>query len=183
LDGLDDAGVSSAPAEVVVHGFDDLLAAGAWIFQEKAVGREDHPRRAEPALQGIVLDEGRLKRVQGAVSGQAFDGDDLLILDVRDGILAGALGFVVDKDRAGAAKALAAPVLRSREFEIRAEDPEKHAVTVYLQAFRRSVELETDCLFHSVLLLFDPPRIQANRAGAMTPDFLFKGISMTMPEI
>ena len=82
LNSLNDARVSSAAAEVIIHAFDDILAAGVGIFQKKAVGGEDHPWCAESALQGIVLDESRLERMKLAVGCSAFDGDDLLSIDI-----------------------------------------------------------------------------------------------------
>jgi hypothetical protein len=58
---LNDAGVSSTAAEVIVHAFDNILPGGVGILQQKAVSGEDHSRCAKPALEGIVLDESRLQ--------------------------------------------------------------------------------------------------------------------------
>jgi hypothetical protein len=60
---LNDTGVGSTAAEVFIHALDNILARGIEIFQEQAVGRQDHPRGAETALQGIVLHEGGLERM------------------------------------------------------------------------------------------------------------------------
>jgi hypothetical protein len=155
LDSLDDASVSPAAAEVIVHGFDDLPAAGTGVFQQQTVGGEDHPRGAKSALQSIVLDESRLERVQLAVPGQAFDSDDLFLIDVGQRELAGAYRLVIDKDRTRPAKTFAAAELRSGKIEIRAQHPEKHAVAVNLKALRFSVELKADCLIHGFLLPYD----------------------------
>ena len=59
----------SAPAQVILHAFNDLLPGGLRISQQKAVRVENHARRAETALEGVVFHERFLKRMEFTVLG------------------------------------------------------------------------------------------------------------------
>ena len=148
LDGLDDADVRPAAAQVAFHALDDLLPGGLGIAIQEAVGAEDHARRAESALEGIVLDEGLLKRMQVAVLGQSFDGDDLSSIGVSHRIETRSHGPVVHQDRAGPALGLAAAELGARQTQVGAQDPQERAPSVRGHADRFAIEFEGDCLCH-----------------------------------
>src|SRR5581483_1246533 len=67
LNGLDDVDVPGAAADVALDRTADLLLARLRRVREQ-VGRADqHPRRAVPALEGVVLRERLLQRVELAV--------------------------------------------------------------------------------------------------------------------
>jgi hypothetical protein len=56
-----------------------LISSGelAWPSEIQATPGDDLAQRAVAALEGIVLDEGRLQRVQRFPAGEALDGRDL----------------------------------------------------------------------------------------------------------
>jgi hypothetical protein len=124
------------------------LAGGLGIFQKQGDSGEDHPRRAETTLKGIMLDECFLERMKFIALGQPFDGDDLFPIDIFNGQLAGSHGLVVNQHRAGPAKTLAASVFGSGELEVSPQYPQKHTFAVNGQRFGFSVELETNGLAH-----------------------------------
>ena len=61
--------MGSAPAQVIVHGQDDVCLRGRGFFQQQTAGIHDHPRRTETALEGIMFDEGFLDGVKLPVPG------------------------------------------------------------------------------------------------------------------
>src|SRR5215467_5991304 len=64
LDGLDDVVVTGAAAEIALEPVADLVLRRARIALEKLGGGHDHSRRAEPALQTVLLPERVLDRVE-----------------------------------------------------------------------------------------------------------------------
>src|ERR671932_2247712 len=77
LDGGDDVGISGATADVAAHPLSNLRFRADVTFLDQRDGRDDLAGSAIAALQGVVLDETRLDRVQLATPCQALDGDDL----------------------------------------------------------------------------------------------------------
>ena len=77
-DGRDDTVVRAAPADVPFEGVGDLGLGRIRLPEEQGVGLHDHARRAVAALEGAVIDEGLLERMQAAALGQALDGQDAL---------------------------------------------------------------------------------------------------------
>ena len=88
-------------------------------------GAHDHAGGAEAALEGVLVEEGLLHGSELAMLLEAFDGCDLCAASLRDEGLAGANGFAVEENGAGAAHALAAAVLGSGEIQIVAKDAEQ----------------------------------------------------------
>src|SRR6266404_3845254 len=77
LDGGHDVRVGSATAEVAAHLFADLGVGVGVPFAEEPDAGADLPGGAVAALEGVVLDERLLQRVQPVSLGQAFDRRDL----------------------------------------------------------------------------------------------------------
>src|SRR5687767_2845479 len=77
-----EARVGAAAEEVPAQAVPDLLGArAARVRVEQRLARHHEAGRAEAALRGVVLDEGRLQRVQGAAfRAQALDGLDRRVL-------------------------------------------------------------------------------------------------------
>src|SRR5689334_1859270 len=75
--GLDDVVVASAPAEVALEPVPDVVLARIGVVATQVGRTHDHARRAEPALQTVVLLKRRLHRVQRAAAGEALDRRDL----------------------------------------------------------------------------------------------------------
>src|SRR5678816_4731609 len=89
---------------------------------EQLTDRHDHPGRTEPTLQGVVLMEGRLDRMQGAVAGcEAFDGRDRRTVGHDGEHRAGFDRLSIDIDGAGAALRRVAADVGSGQTEIVAE--------------------------------------------------------------
>ena len=76
--GLDDVVVAGAAAQVALEPDPDLLLGGVRVLLEHVDGLHDHARRAVAALQGVVVVEGLLHRVQLAARGDALDRGDLV---------------------------------------------------------------------------------------------------------
>ena len=55
--GFDDFLVARAAAEVSLHELDDLFFGRSRILVQQCLGRQDHPRRTEPALKTAVFDK------------------------------------------------------------------------------------------------------------------------------
>jgi hypothetical protein len=74
LDGLDDVLVAGAAADVPADRPADLLVGRIGVLFDERRPDEHHARRAEPALEAVVLLEGRLDGVERAVLLEALDG-------------------------------------------------------------------------------------------------------------
>src|SRR5204862_6923940 len=82
LHSRDDVGVGAAAAEVPAHVFADVRVAAGMAFMHAGDGRHDLARRAVPALEGIVIDECLLHRVEVAVRlGEPLDRSHRAVLD------------------------------------------------------------------------------------------------------
>jgi len=127
MDGLADARVGAATAEVVAHGSVDLGIGGMRRVGEQRGGGEDLAGLAVAALRDVELLPRELNRV-GAVGGETLDGGDGATGDGADGGDAGAGGDAVDEDGAGPAGANAAAVLGTLEVEGIAQGPEERRV-------------------------------------------------------
>src|SRR3546814_5977699 len=64
LDGLDDVVITRAAADVALQPLADLVFLGIGVLLQKVHGGHHHARRAEAALQPVMLAEGRLHGVQ-----------------------------------------------------------------------------------------------------------------------
>src|SRR5690606_15589782 len=68
--------VSGAAAQISFETVPHLLVARVGVLGEQIDGRHDHPGRTEAALQGVLLTERLLDRMQAAVLREPFDGGD-----------------------------------------------------------------------------------------------------------
>src|SRR5205085_6693067 len=76
FNGGKDAVVRAAATDVAAHALAHGHACGTALAQQPC-GRHDLSRRAVAALEAVVLDEGRLQRMQLVAARQALDGRDL----------------------------------------------------------------------------------------------------------
>src|SRR5438105_12186066 len=81
----------------------------------------NHARRAEPALQGMMLAERRLQWRESLVVREPFDGDHLGALRLYGKHEARAYGSPVDDDGAGAAHAMLAADMRASQPQMMAQ--------------------------------------------------------------
>src|ERR671923_618302 len=78
VDGLDDVLVAGAAADVALEPVPDLrLGEPVAVRAEELDTGHDHPRRAEAALERVVLPESLLQRMELAAPRKALDGRDL----------------------------------------------------------------------------------------------------------
>src|SRR6186713_830318 len=106
VDRVLDALVAAATADVAGHRFADLVMRWLGVLHQERSSLHDLAGLAEAALGDVDLAPGLLDRMI-AVWMQALDRGDLAAGDVVDRRDAGANGFLVDDDSAGAAQGLA----------------------------------------------------------------------------
>ena len=108
LDGLEDAHIAGAPAEVAAETFLDFGECGVRVFVEQVVGGEDHAGGADSALRSAAFEEALLDGVEFFATGEAFDRGDARAFGLENGDEAGVDELSVHEDGAGAALAFAA---------------------------------------------------------------------------
>ena len=106
--------------------------------------RADLPGRAIAALVAVVLDEGRLHRMQVLRRAQAFDGGDLVALVHHRQRQAGIDAAPVDDHRAGAALAVVAALLGAGQVQVLAQRVEQRGARVEFQFAGLTVYFEGD---------------------------------------
>jgi hypothetical protein len=116
----------AAAAQVAVQVFDDLGPAGSGMLLQQGIGREDHARGAVAALEGVVVPERLLHRIQDALPGQPFDGEDGPSRNRAQGSRAGRHRFPVHQDRAGPAHPGPTAHLGAGQAKFVAQDPDQH---------------------------------------------------------
>src|ERR1700744_1469758 len=100
---LHDVLVAGAAAQVARYRPPHVFLGGIGVAVEQVLGRHHHARRAEPALQAVLLPETLLDRVQLAGRGQALHGGDVTAVDLDRQHRAGLDRPAVDQHRAGTA--------------------------------------------------------------------------------
>src|SRR5581483_6440734 len=75
--------VAGAAAQVARDGLPDLRLRGVRALAEKARERHEEARRAEAALQPVMLVEGLLQGIQALAVGETLHGVDLVLVDLR----------------------------------------------------------------------------------------------------
>src|SRR5690242_6714442 len=75
-DRQDDVVVAGAAADVALDRVPDLGVGGVAVVHEQVRGGHDHTRRAEAALEPVLLPEALLQRVQVDAVAQALDRRD-----------------------------------------------------------------------------------------------------------
>jgi len=123
MDGVLDALVTAAPADVARHRLAYLVVRRFRIFVQERSGLHDLAGLAEAALRHVDLAPGLLHRmIAGRV--QALDGRDRPSGHVGNRGDAGADSLLVDHHSAGTAQRLAATVLGARQSHLVTEKPE-----------------------------------------------------------
>ena len=78
LDGVEDAHVTGAAAEIPGEAFLNLVQGWLWILIEQVVSGEDHAGSADAALRAAAFEEALLNGVELLVRGDAFDSGELM---------------------------------------------------------------------------------------------------------
>ena len=145
IDRVDDVRIGRAAAQVAAHVFADFGVALGVAFLDAGDRRHDLAGRAVAALEGVVIDEGLLHRMQRAVRlGEAFDGGDLLALDARGERQARQHAAAVDQHRAGAALAMVAALLGAGQADVLAQRVEQRGPHVERQLMALAVDAHRD---------------------------------------
>ena len=116
-DRVDDGPVAGATTEISFQRVRQVLA----LRLGERSRRHDHAGGAEPALEGLRVDERLLDGMQRTVVRQTLDGDDRVVLGAEGGDQAGVHRLSVEPDRAGAAVPLVAALLDAQTAEVAQE--------------------------------------------------------------
>src|SRR5665213_725205 len=141
--------ISGAAAQVALEPMPDLLIARVGIAIQDLLRRHDHARRAEAALQSVLIPEGFLDLVQLAVGGgHAFDGQDLgaIALDREDG--AALDGLAVQLHCAGPAQRRLAADVRTGESDHLAQVMNQEESGLYFVGIRSPVDVYCNGFCH-----------------------------------
>src|SRR5690606_11013393 len=103
LDRLDDVHVAGAPAEVAGDRLPDLRFRRVRVTLQQGNRRHHHARRAEAALEPVLLPEALLHRVEFAVLLKPLDGTDLAAVGLHREDGARLDRYSVEMDGAGTA--------------------------------------------------------------------------------
>ena len=122
LHGLHDVLVSGAAADVPRERPADLLLGGARVLGEQRHRGQHHPRRAEAALEPVLLVEPRLDRVELRALGEPLDRGDLAAVRLHREHRARLRRHAVHEDGAGAAARRVASDVGAGEAERLAQE-------------------------------------------------------------
>jgi hypothetical protein len=125
FDGLHDALVARASAQVARDGNPNLVLCGRRVIPQECVRGEHDPGGAVAALETEILPECLLERMQAPSWSQAFDRCHLAAIGLDREHGARLHGSAVDEDRAGAALARVAAHVGTRETQIAPEEIHK----------------------------------------------------------
>src|SRR6267154_1330134 len=127
LNRRDDTRISSAAADVPLHGPPNLSLAGMRSFFQQRNTRDDHARRAVATLHSVSLHKCFLHRMQAAIWRHALNGGDLLSSNAGRTGNARPHRRSVDEHSASSALALTASIFAAGEFQFVTQDPKQHA--------------------------------------------------------
>jgi Cytochrome c554 and c-prime len=124
MDGLADAEVSSAAANIAIHSAVDVFICGLWCFGEQRGGGHHLAGLAVAALRDVDFRPGKLDGMR-AVRGEPLDRSDLHICGGSNRSLTGAHGVAVEVHGARAAEAHTAAVFCAAQIQDVAKNPQK----------------------------------------------------------
>src|SRR5579875_133224 len=110
---FDDVLVSRAAAEVAFERMSDFLTRGMRVAGEQLVGRHDHSRCAEAAVQAVLLPESLLQGMEMAVGSEPLKRRHVRTVGLDGKDRAGFRGLSIQKHCAGAAQRSLASDVRS----------------------------------------------------------------------
>ncbi len=143
-DGLEDRGVSRAPAEHAAQAVEDLVRRRARGPRDEVAGRHQHPRRAGAALGAAAGEERRLERRRAVGSGETLDRLDAPAVDLARGDEAGADLLPVEPHGARATVAGVAAHLGAGQAEVLAQHVDEAPPPVRSHLDASPVDLEPE---------------------------------------
>src|SRR5215211_7022768 len=141
-DRADDVLVAGAAADAAGDRGPDLLLARVGVLVEQPTRGHEHARRAEPALQGVLLVEALLHRVELAVALERLDRADLMALGHRREDRARLDRLAVHQHHAGAAVGRVAAPVGAGQAGVLAD--EVHEQPARLDVARNALAVEAD---------------------------------------
>jgi hypothetical protein len=139
--------IAGAPAEIALEALAYLLLRRTGVLLEEARRRHDHPGRAVPALEGVMLVKRLLDRMQGSVRREPLDRRDLSVLRLDGEHRAGLHGLAVDEDRAGAAGGGVAADVRAGQPEVLTQEVGEQPAGLHLGFAPHAVHRDRDTRF------------------------------------
>jgi hypothetical protein len=132
--------IAGAAAEVPRDPVPDLTLGRLWVVVQQVDRGHDHARRAEAALQAVLLPEALLHRVELVVLGEALDRGHLrpIRLDSEDG--ARLCAASVDEHRARAALTRVAAHVRARQMELLAKEVDEQHPRLHVRLARLTID-------------------------------------------
>ena len=122
LYGAHDVGVTGTPAQIAFETLADLVLGRARVALQQRRRRHEEARRAETALQSVLVPERFLQRREFAVAGQALDRCELSAIRLDGEHRAGFDRSAVDEYRAGTALAGVAADMRAGQTQVLAQE-------------------------------------------------------------
>src|SRR5689334_7444836 len=147
---LDDVLVAGAAAQVAGQRPAHVLLGRVEALVKERLGGQHHARRAEPALQPVLLPEALLQRVQLAGGGQALDGADLHSVGLYGQHRAGFDRAPVHQHGAGAAVGGVAAHVGPGQAEPAADQVGQQKPRLHLGDLLLAVDCELDPAYRNV---------------------------------
>src|SRR6185436_13004139 len=122
------------------------------VALEERAGGHQHARRAEAALQRVLLGEGFLHRVQLAALLQALDGVDAAAVGLHGEHRARLHRLAVELDRAHAAMRRVAADVGAGQAQVLADEVHQQQPRLDLGFAHRAVHRDADLVFHALAL-------------------------------
>jgi RimJ/RimL family protein N-acetyltransferase len=161
---LGDLLVAGAAAQVPAQREPHVVLARVGISPQERLRRDQHPRRAEAALDAALVEERGLERMQLAALGKSLDGGDLAAVGLEGEVGARVHRAAVDQHHAGPALGVVAALLGARQPELAPQDGEERPAGVELERVRPVVHLERARVTHRV-----PPTVIVAGTGTSSP--------------
>src|SRR5215831_12827995 len=164
---LDDVHIAGAAAQVARDRLADLLLARVLVAREERAGGHEHSRRAEAALQTVLLGETLLHRVELASLLQSLDRGDARAVGLHRENGAGLDRVAVEVDRARAAVRGVAADMRAGHAEGLPQKVHQQQPRLDFRLARRAVYRDFDLVRGHVssLLLSAPPSSAPGRSA------------------
>ena len=140
--GLHDAVIPGAAAEVARQRDADLLLAGRVRPVQQRARRDQHPGRAESALDAAAVQERDLERIQPGVAGEPLDRGDRAPGGLEGEVGARVHRLAVEQHHAGAALGVVAALLRAGQADRAAHGVEQAQMRVELDRIGLAVHVQ-----------------------------------------
>ena len=148
----EDAFIPRTAAQVAPHVVFDLFLSRRRIVLQQRLRRQDHPGRAEAALQPAVLDKGLLNGMQGVALGPPSIVNSAALRASKASMVQ-ALWTAVEQHSTGAADLHVTGLFRARQAEPIANEFDQRQVGLNQDIMRMSIDRDVDGQHRPVALL------------------------------